>query len=55
MAHLIITFRKRWFFKPAVYVLVVMEYLGLINADSRLTKWVADRGLVLETECSPAA
>lgn len=46
MAGQQITLTMRWWFKPAIYLLVIMQMIGLVGDAERLHKWIARNGLV---------
>lgn len=40
--------RKRWFFRPALFVLMAAAVVRLPRDHRRVAKWLADHALVVE-------
>jgi len=40
--------RKRWFFWPAVVVIVALGKVGILRDQERAGRWLADHAMVIE-------
>ena len=46
--NLSIRVRKRWFFWPALVVIVMLGKAGILRDQHRAAKWLADHAMVIE-------